>query len=69
MKLYSAFFILVTVSEILFSIIYLLIKRSFDHILFIGLVIYLAVMLAGFISWKIARYNKKKRALLDSLPE
>lgn len=69
MKLFRAFFIIISLSEVIFTLIYLLIKRKPDKILFLGLGIYLLVMVSGYIAFRLSMYNQKKKKLLDALPK
>ncbi len=69
MKVYSWFFIIISLAELVFSAGYVLLRMKWDKILLWGFLIYLIAMMAGYISLRIERYNKKKKALLDSLPE
>jgi hypothetical protein len=67
MKLFRAFLIIISLAEVIFTLVYFLIKRKPDRILFLGLGIYLLVLLSGYIAFKISIYNKKKRNLLNAL--
>ena len=69
MKVYSWFFIIISLAELVFSAGYVLLRMKWDKILLWGFLIYLIAMMAGYISLRIERYNKKEKAMLDSLPE
>ena len=69
MKVYSWFFIIISLAELVFSAGYVLLRMKWDKILLWGFLIYLIAMMAGYISLRIERYNKKNKAMLDSLPE
>lgn len=67
--LYKTFFILFTLAEIVFSALYYLLKRKLDNVMLIGAIIYAGGMIVGFIAYEVANYNKRKKELLDSLPD
>ncbi|MGZ8545143.1 MAG: hypothetical protein ACXWV0_07585 [Flavisolibacter sp.] len=69
MKLFTAFFVVLTAAELVFSVIYYLVSNRFDRIMLIGAIIYLLAMLVGYIAFRIIRYNKKNSDLLDALPD
>lgn len=69
MKLSTAFFIVLTAAELLFTAIYYLVRNRLDRIILAGAIIYIVSMITGYIAFRIIRYNKKKSDLLDALPD
>ena len=62
------FFVVITAAEIVFTLTYFLLTGEIDKIILIGLLIYAAAMVAGFISYRVGKYRRRKKELLDSLP-
>lgn len=68
MLYYKLFFIIFTLAELIFTLVYYLITKKTDHTMMLGAMIYGAGMLMGYIASRIYLYNKKRKELLDSLP-
>jgi hypothetical protein len=68
MKLYTWLFILTTLAQIVFSLTWLLFTKKMDGVLLLSALIYAGVMIAGYISYEVEKYRKRKRELMDDLP-
>lgn len=68
MSYYKLFFFLFTVSEIVFTIVYYLVRRKADKIMLTGAIIYLGGIITGYIAYRVTAYSRKRKELLDSLP-
>lgn len=67
--MYLLLFIILSIAEILFTTLYFFITKKIDRILLLGLIIYAGTMIIVFITYKIERYRKKRKELMNSLPE
>jgi divalent metal cation (Fe/Co/Zn/Cd) transporter len=65
---YRLFFVLFTLSEIVFSLVYYFIKHKLDSVLMLGALIYLGGIIVGYIAYRVSKYNQKRKKLLDNLP-
>jgi hypothetical protein len=68
MKLYTWFFVLITLAQIVFSLTWFLFTKKLDRVLLLSLIIYAGVMIAGYMSYEVEKYRKRKRELMDDLP-
>jgi hypothetical protein len=68
MKTYWLFFVVFTLAEVIFSALYWSVFKQADVFLFAGFVIYLSGMASGIIGYRLAKYEKLKRELIESIP-
>jgi hypothetical protein len=66
-KIYGLFLVLFTLLELFFSGFYFLLVKRIDITLVTGTVLYAIVMLRGIKAYQFAKYQRKRRELLDSL--
>lgn len=67
MKLYTWFFIIVTLAETVFTLAWFLFMKKFDRVILLGLIIYSGAMLIGYIAYQIDKYRKHRKELLNDL--
>ena len=68
MKEHVQVFIIFTLLEISFSVLYYLLVQRVDSTLFIGTLLYAAAMTANYFSYRTALYRKQRKELIDALP-
>lgn len=68
MKIYTWFFVLLTLAEMVFTGAWFLFTRRMDRVVLLGLIIYAAVMLVGYIAFEVEKYRRRKKELIDHLP-
>ncbi len=68
MKVYILFFITYTILELVFTGFYFILVKKVDMTIIMGTAIYLFGMVKGYTAYQYARYQQKKRELLQSLP-
>jgi hypothetical protein len=67
-KIYRWFFFLLTLAQVVFTLAWLLLMKHFDRVIILSSTIYAGAMVIGYISYEVAKYRRRKKALLDSLP-
>lgn len=68
MLYYKVFFLLFTLAEVVFTLVYYLIRRSFDNVLLTGGILYIGGMIVGYVAYRVAAYRRRRKKLLDQLP-
>jgi cation transporter-like permease len=68
MKDHLHFFIIFTLLEIAFSVLYYLVVKTVNTTLLIGAALYLCSMVAGYFCYRDASWKARKKQLLDALP-
>jgi hypothetical protein len=68
MKIYTWFFVLITLAQLVFTITWFLFVKRLDRIIILSSLIYAAVMIIGYITYEIEKYRNKKKELIDNLP-
>ena len=68
MKDHVHLFIIFTLLEISFSVLYYLLVQRIDATLFVGLFLYAAAMTANYFAYRTALYRKQRKELIDALP-
>jgi len=67
-RLYLLFFALLTLCEITFTGVYMLLYLKADFVVIGGFLIYLAGMMTGYAAYRYTRYLEDRKGLLDRLP-
>lgn len=67
-KIYFFLFTLLTLAEIVFTIVYYFFTKKIDTVILGGAVIYCGSMFMAWTTYEFERYRKKKREFMDSLP-
>ena len=68
MKNHVHFSVVFTLLEILFTAVYYSLVKTLDPTILTGAALYAGSMIAGYFSYRNARYKKHKKELLDALP-
>lgn len=69
MKIYTWFFVLLTLAQLVFATAWFLFLKKIDRVILLSSLIYAGVMIVGYISYEVEKYRKRKRELLKDLPE
>ena len=64
--IYIFYFFLLTVVEIMFSLLYFLLAGKADVFIFMGAGIYTGGMIVGYFGYKTALYKQKSKEMLDA---
>ena len=68
MKIYKWFFALFTLAQLVFTLMWLLIRKHLDRVVLLSAIIYAGGMIIGYISYEVGKYRQCKKELLDKLP-
>ncbi|HEY6953730.1 MAG TPA: hypothetical protein VI385_00730 [Flavisolibacter sp.] len=68
MKIYKWFFVLFTLAQLVFTVMWLLIRKHLDRVVLLSSTIYAGGMIIGYISYEVGKYQQRKKELLDNLP-
>lgn len=68
MKIYKWFFIILTLAQMVFTVTWLLFIKKMDRVIIFSSMIYAGCMLAGYISYEVEKYRRRKKELIDDLP-
>lgn len=68
MKLFTWFFLLLTLAQFAFTFVWVLLTKKFDKVIILSSIIYAGVMIIGYIAYEVEKYRKRKKQLLDDLP-
>ena len=68
MKIYKWFFVLFTLAQLVFTVMWLLIRKHLDRVVLLSSTIYAGGMIIGYISYEVVKYQQRKKELLDDLP-
>ncbi|MGZ3852732.1 MAG: hypothetical protein ACXVBX_08080 [Flavisolibacter sp.] len=68
MKIYKWFFVLFTLAQLVFALVWLLVRKHFDRVILLSSTIYAGGMIIGYVSYEVGKYQQHKKELLDNLP-
>lgn len=68
MKIYKWFFVLLTLAQTTFTIVWFLLIKKFDRVVILSSAIYAGCMIIGYIAYEIEKYRKRKKDLINNLP-
>jgi len=68
MKLYTWFFIVLTLAQFIFCLTWFLFIRKLDRVILVSSIVYGGAMIIGYISYEAEKYRRRKKELLDDLP-
>ena len=63
---YVSYFFLLTMVEVMFSLVYILLAGKTDVFIFLGACIYTGGMMAGYKGYKTALYKQRSKEMLDA---
>jgi hypothetical protein len=66
-KIYTWFFVLLTLAQLVFTAAWFLFTRRMGRVVLVSSLIYAAVMIVGYIAFEVERYRKRKKDLLEDL--
>jgi hypothetical protein len=68
MKIYKWVFIVLSLAQGLFALIWLLLMKTPGRIIALSFIIYAGGMLVGYIAYEVEKYRQKRKDLIDHLP-
>lgn len=66
--MYKWFFVLFTLAQLVFTLMWFLIRRHLDRVVLLSSTIYAGGMIIGYVSYEVGKYQQRKKELLDNLP-
>jgi hypothetical protein len=67
-KIYKWFFIILTIAQLVFAVVWLFFLRKFDHVILLSSAIYAGSLFIGYIAFEVEKYRRRKKELIDNLP-
>lgn len=68
MKIYKWFFLVLTLAQMVFTLIWFLFMKRFDRVILLSSLIYGGVMIIGYAAFEVERYRRRRKQLMDDLP-
>lgn len=68
MKIYTWFFVLLTLAQLVFTLAWFLLTKTLGRVVLVSLLVYSGVMIVGYIAYETEKYRRRKRKWLDDLP-
>jgi len=67
-KIYKWLFIILTLAQMVFTIVWFLFMKKFDRVILLGSVIYFACIIISFIAFEVEKYRGRRKEMIDNLP-
>jgi hypothetical protein len=67
-KIYKWLFIILTLAQTTFTIVWFFVAKNFDKVIFLSLLIYAGCMLISYIAYQVEKYRRRKKELINNLP-
>ncbi len=67
--MYRWFFIALSLAQGIFVVTWLLLTQETGRVILLSLIIYTGAMIIGYIAYQVEKYRKRKKELIDNLPQ